>query len=163
MTISVCRWHTCMSNYLFGIFHRSSAVAPWVARLKCTLWWFVKAAHHWLAAAQWRRTHLRVHCETGTRKAVHAVRRSFRQSCIAMPKYRALWWRQKFRKQKECYNLTNADVTLLNSQHNCLRSTKTSWSNIQYTVHLVGVITGPRPVCQRDQSSTERQPWKIVF
>lgn len=72
-TISFCRWCTRLSDYLFCISHRASAVAPWVARSKCACWGFVNAAHHWLVAARRRWTHLRVHCFTGTRKAAHIV------------------------------------------------------------------------------------------
>lgn len=47
-----------------------------MARLECAVWGFVKAAQHRLAAAQRRRTHLRVHWYNGIRKALHGVKGS---------------------------------------------------------------------------------------
>lgn len=57
----------------------------------------------------------------------------------------------KIEETKQCYNLTNADVTLLNSQHKVYAVDQT------YT-QLVRVIKVPGPVCQRAQHkvSTER-------
>lgn len=64
---------TCGPCYLFWNFGGASAVAPWVARFEGGGWGFVKTADRQLAAAQRRRTNLRVHRCNVMRKALHGV------------------------------------------------------------------------------------------
>lgn len=68
------RFCICGSCYLFWMFGGAGAAAAWVARFECACRGFVKAADHWLAAAQRGWTHLRVHWCNVMRKVLHGVK-----------------------------------------------------------------------------------------